>query len=255
MEYFDLAPAAFWAGLLTFLAPCTLPLVPGYLAFISGVSFQDFADPTHHREVQRRVLLCSIFYVVGFSCVFILFGSLFGLLGFVFAPYRSTLARFGGAMITLFGLSLLGFNFPSVDAWDTSHWWGKLRQTLTPGRPLSAFVLGVTFAIAWTPCIGPVLGSVLFLASSSATATSGAFLLAVFSLGLAVPFLVLAVTVSSARRSIGVLTRIGPWLTRFSGAVLALLGLLLATGNFDVWIRYVYQALSFINYDGLLKYL
>ena len=180
-----LAPAAFLAGILMFLAPCTLPIVPGYLAFIAAVPPEALA-----REWERRkVIINALAFVLGFSCVFILLGLFAGSVGHILAPWRDTLSRAAGALIILFGLTLLGaVRLPFLQR----EWHPRLPKFLSVGHPQSSFLIGMLFAIGWSPCIGPILGTVLLFASTSATAVQGGILLTVFSLGFSLPFLITA---------------------------------------------------------------
>lgn len=193
----------FIAGTITFLAPCTLPLVPGYLGFISGVSLKDLQDPGKARRVRFKIFLNGLLYVIGFSTVFIILGSLFGLGGQALTKYRVVLAEVGGVLVILFGIFMLGiFNKLTIFKYLSAERQFNPVRRLTPGNPFSSLIFGATFAFGWTPCVGPILGSVLLLASASATVLEGAFLLLVFSLGLAVPFLLIALGVGSATRFI-----------------------------------------------------
>lgn len=249
---FSLILPAFIAGILTFLAPCTLPLVPGYLGFISGVSQQDLSDPTKARLARKKIFMNGVFYVLGFSSVFILLGSLFGLGGSALIQYRIWLSRLGGLFVIFFGLFMLGIlrlPFLAVE----KHVGGL--KNLKPGNPGSSFLFGATFAFGWTPCIGPILGSILTLAASSATVGQGAFLLAIFSLGLAVPFLLIAATVGSASMHLAKVNKYLPVISAVGGIFLVFLGILLLTDNMGAWIAYVYRIFNFINYDALYDYL
>jgi len=259
MEITSLIIPAFIAGILTFLAPCTLPLVPGYLAFISGVSAKDLAIPERAAGARKRIFMNGVMYVIGFSIVFILLGSLFGLAGSFLAQYRIWLSRIGGAFVIFFGLYLMhAFNLPifkKAFGWlNTEHKFNFVNK-LTPGRPFSSFIFGATFAFGWTPCIGPILGTILFLASTSGSVLSGSFLLLVFSAGLAIPFLAIALGLGHATKYI---TKISKYLNIISivgGAFLVYMGYLLLTDNLILFIGKFYQYFSFINYDRLLDYL
>lgn len=249
---FSLIIPAFIAGVLTFLAPCTLPLVPGYLGFISGVSLNDLRDPSRSSASRKKIFLNGVLYVIGFSFVFIVLGSLFGLGGAALVKYRFWLSRIGGIFVIFFGLFMMGvLRLPFL---NVEKHIGSVRA-LKPGNPVSSLVFGAAFAFGWTPCVGPVLGAVLTLAASSATIGQGAFLLAVFSLGLAVPFLVIAASVSSASHYLAKLSVYLNAISIIGGAFLVFLGILLFTNNLSVWIGYFYQIFGFINYEGLLDYL
>lgn len=242
----------FFAGILTFLAPCTLPLVPAYLGFISGVDQDALKNPETAKVARRKIFLNGLAFIVGFSLVFIAFGVLAGIAGQALAPYRIWLARIGGVLVILFGLFMLGFFklpfFQSDKRIPIPKW-------LTLGKPSSSLFIGGTFALGWTPCVGPILGSVLLLAGTSATAVQGGFLLAVFSLGLAIPFLIIALLFSRATRYIDSISKYLKWVSLIGGMFLILLGALLVTDNFGLTIQYGYELLDFINYDRLLDFL
>lgn len=268
--------SAFIAGLLTFLAPCTLPLVPGYLGFISGVSAKDLQDPLTVKSAKRKIFLNGLFFILGFSAVFIFFGTVAGFFGQILFGYRVWLSRIGGIFMILFGLFMLHPVRNPLRLWRggsrlkrlisngvnvlKTPFLSKEIQIKTPalfqkGNPVNSFVLGATFGFGWTPCVGPILGSILTLAATSATALRGAFLLGVFSLGLAVPFLVIAAGFGSASARIAKLGKFFNIVSTIGGLFLIFLGILLLTNKLGIWIAYFYQWFNFINYDSLLDYL
>ena len=240
---------AFIAGCLTFLAPCTLPLVPGYLAFISGISL---SDKENILAVKKKVFINALLYVSGFSLVFIFMGSLVGLGGGWVAQYRTILSRIGGACIIIFGLYILKIIRIDFLAREKQF---RFVHLLAPGKFLSSFLFGVIFAFGWSPCIGPVLGSVLTLAGASGTVKEGALLLLVFSVGLGLPFILIALGIGSATKIIYRLNRFLPTIEKISGAFLILIGILLLTNTFGIWVGYFYQLFDFLNYNQLLNYL
>ncbi len=238
LEPLILIPAAFLAGVLMFLAPCTLPIVPGYLAFIAGG--------------QGRVMRNAIAFTVGFSVIFILLGTFAGLLGNVIGPWQNILSRAAGALIILFGLTMLGaIRIPVLSG--ERH--ARIPKFLTIGRPESSFLIGVLFALGWSPCIGPILGTILLFASTSATALQGAILLLVFSLGLAIPFILSAMFINSVGNLFARFGKVTNILSITGGTVLILLGLLMLSGSMGLLITYGYGILDFIGYDRLLNYL
>tara|TARA_Y100000310_G_scaffold344267_2_gene456108 strand:- start:4685 stop:5488 length:804 start_codon:yes stop_codon:yes gene_type:complete len=258
---------AFIAGILTFLAPCTLPLVPAYLSFISGASAADLRDPERALKARAKVFINGLFYVLGFSLVFIILGSLFGLGGAAFLQYRPLITRFGGALVILFGLflllpalnTLLGGKIP-LSRIPLFTFFARDRQLsigrkLKPGNPLSSFLLGITFAFGWTPCVGPILATILTFAASSATVGKGALLLVVFSAGLAIPFLLVALAIGWSLKHLAKAGKYLNWVSIVGGLFLILLGIFMVTDNFALWIAYFFQLFDFINYEALLEYL
>lgn len=250
---------AFIAGILTFLAPCTLPLVPGYLAFIGGASAADLQDPAKAPYIRKRIFLNGVMYVIGFSLVFILMGSIFGAAGSLLAQYRLWLSRIGGAFVIFFGLYLMhAFDLPifkNTFAFLSTTKKLSFTQKLTPGKPGSSFIFGATFAFGWTPCIGPLLGTILLLASTSGTVLSGSLLLLVFSLGLAVPFLAIALGFGHAAQYIKKISKYLNIISIIGGIFLVFIGLLLLTDNLVVWVGYFYRWFGFLNADVILDYL
>lgn len=244
--------SAFIAGIITFLAPCTLPLVPAYLGFISGVDQNALHDPGRGADVRRRIIVNGLFFVIGFTVVFVLFGVLAGFIGQGLAPYRIWLTRIGGVFVIFFGLLMLGvLRLPFLEREHTV----KLPSWIRVGKPSSASFIGAVFALGWTPCVGPVLGSILLLASSSATALTGALLLLVFSAGLAVPFMVVAAGFAHASERISALQRWLTWISVIGGVFLIGIGILLLTNNFSLLISWGFQLFGFLEYDGILKFL
>ncbi len=244
--------SSFIAGILTFLAPCTLPLVPAYLGFISGVNQRDLQNPETAAAARRKIFLNGVLFIVGFSVVFILFGTLAGFLGQALVPVRIWLTRIGGALVILFGLFMLGA--VKVRFFETE------KRLLIPswinlGTPASSLAIGGMFAFGWTPCVGPILGSILLLATTSATALKGSLMLAVFSAGLAVPFLLLAAGYSRASAYIAASSKYLNAVSIIGGIFLIFLGILLMTNNFGLLIQYGYRLFNFIEYDRLLDYL
>ena len=249
---FGFIVSAFVAGLITFLAPCTLPLVPAYLGFISGVDKDALNDPSRKHEVRRKIIINGVFFVIGFTLVFVFFGALAGLLGQGLAAYREILSRVGGVFVILFGLLMLGvFKLPFLQIEHKI----KLPSWIAVGKPSSSSIIGAVFALGWTPCVGPILGSILLLASTSSTAFTGAFLLFVFSMGLAVPFIATAFGFAHASTYIAKAQKFLKWISIVGGVFLILLGILLLTNNFSLLISWGFQLFSFIEYDALLNLL
>lgn len=243
----------FIAGVLTFLAPCTLPLVPGYLGFISGSSLDDLKDPTKAKKARWKIFLNGFFFMLGFSAVFIIMGTLVGFIGAtLLAPYRLWLGRIGGVFVIIFGLFMLNIlKLPFLQR----EFQIKTPALLSRGRASNSFILGSAFAFGWTPCVGPILGSVLLLASTSTTAFQGGLMLTIFSAGLAIPFLLIALGIGSASRHIQNISKYLNTVSVIGGLFLIFIGILLLTGNIGLLISYGYRLFQFINYDKLLDYL
>jgi cytochrome c-type biogenesis protein len=212
---------AFAAGLLSFLSPCVLPLVPSYIGFLTGMTLQEMSG-------RRRVaLLHALLFVAGFSLVFILLGASATALGRALNYYQIWLQRIGGLLIIAFGLVCLGVI--KVDLLTQER---RVHIEQKPVGYLGSALVGMAFAAGWTPCIGPVLGAILGLAATSTDLTRGMLLLAVYSAGLAVPFLIAAVAVESFLGWFQRFRRFLPWVMRVSGVLLVIVGLLLVTGEF-----------------------
>lgn len=246
--------SAFIAGIIMFLAPCTLPLVPAYLGFISGTSLSELqrAEGEDRRRIQRTIFLNGLGFVIGFTLIFVFFGVLAGLLGGALVPLREWLTRIGGVLVIVFGLSMLGvFRIRALSVERRI----SVPKFFRLGNPLTSSAIGALFAFGWTPCVGPILATILFLASNSATAFSGGVLLFVFSLGLAIPFLLVAGATAYFARYIERGNVYVRYISYVGGVFLIGIGLLLLTNTFAYTIQYGYTLLEFINYEALLEYL
>lgn len=242
----------FIAGLLTFLAPCTLPLVPAYLGFISGVSLADLQDPEKVRRVRWKIFLNGLAFVIGWTAVFVALGTLFGFVGSALVPYRQWLTRIGGIFVIIFGFFMLNvIRIPFLTRQRTI----SVPPIFKRGKASNSLILGTAFGLGWTPCVGPILGSILLLASTTATVLQGALLLLIFSLGLALPFLAIAAGVGSATRLIERSSWILNVISVIGGVFLIFLGILLLTDRMALLISYGYRLLRFIEYERLLDYL
>lgn len=229
--------AAFTAGLISFLSPCVLPLVPGYISMISGASVDELKSD-NKAEVFRKVLFHSLLFIAGFSVVFISLGASATWLGQVLLSRMSLLYKVAGIVIILFGLHLAGvlkIGFLYKD--KRFHAAGK------PATAAGSFLIGLAFAFGWTPCIGPILAAILTLAASQDTVSAGIVLLATYSLGLAVPFFLTSLGIN---RFLGFYSRFRTHLHQvevFSGIILIVLGAMIYTNQFTRLAGY----LSFLN--------
>lgn len=218
---------AFAAGFLSFLSPCVLPLIPSYVTFITGMSLDDLTQRAEGSRRRRTVLVHGSLFVLGFTLVFVLFGASATFLGSLFFFARRWIEIGGGALLILFGLYLIGaLRIPGMSREWRMHLGDK------PLGYLGTVLVGVAFGAGWTPCVGPVLSGILMLAATSGSLGDGMGLLLVYSAGLAIPFLAAALLLD---RFLGGMRRMGPWfpwVSRISGALLIILGLLLLTGAF-----------------------
>lgn len=221
---------ALMAGVLSFLSPCVLPLVPSYLSFVTGMTLDDLQE----RHDRRIVFLHSALFVLGFSVVFMLLGATASFLGQFFRVYEIWIARIGGVLIILLGLHLLGaFRITALLREKRVHLAEK------PAGVLGTLAVGAAFGAGWTPCIGPVLGAILGLAGTRETVWSGVGLLGVYSLGLAVPFMLAALALDWFLGAFTRFRRFIPVMEKLSGVLLVILGLLLVSGMLTVLSGYL----------------
>ncbi len=216
--------AAFVAGLISFLSPCVLPLVPAYVSFIAGESLEDLVERPKRQTRFAAVSLAALF-VAGFSTIFVILGASATLMGDLLRAHLYELNIAAGIVVILFGLVMMG-------ALRLAPLQRELRfhSMLPGGRPVGAYILGAAFAFGWTPCIGPVLASILAVAATSATVGGGIALLAIYSIGLGVPFLIAAGFTGAFLRHSRGLGRFGRSLQIAAGVVLVLMGIAMLTG-------------------------
>lgn len=246
IDLFDAAlmPAlmvALVAGLLSFLSPCVLPIVPPYLAYMSGISMRELSES---RGVSPATVP-ALFFVMGLSTVFLFLGFTASSLGRIFTANRDTFQQIAGVIVIVMGLHFLGLfriGFLMREA--------RLDAGDRGGSAFGAYVLGLAFAFGWTPCIGPILGMIISLAASEGSVARGTALLAAYAIGLGLPFLLAAIFIT---RSVGLMNRIKPWLgavEKAMGVLLVLVGLALLTGalsRFSFWLLEVFPALGRIG--------
>jgi cytochrome c-type biogenesis protein len=224
--------AAFVAGFLSFISPCVLPLIPGYISFVSGASLEDMR--AGQGAARRQVLISSIAFVLGFSIVFVALGASATAIGRFIFDKLPILTKIAGALIILFGLHMMGvFRLGFLDN-------EKRAQTQRkPAGPLGALLVGIAFAFGWTPCIGPILAGILVVAGSKETIGEGVLLLAVYSLGLGVPFLLTSLAIDRFFSVAAAIRRHYHAIELSSGGLLVAIGLLIFTGQLTVIVRYL----------------
>lgn len=225
--------AALGAGFITFLSPCVLPLIPGYVAFMTGMTTAELTD--ENRKVSA-ILIPSSLFVLGFSIVFVALGASASAVGSFLSQYSSVLEKVAGTIILLLGFFMLGIiKVPWL--------YGEARFEMQKAKRFGSFaalLMGMAFAFGWSPCVGPVLGSILMVAANSAEVGRGALLLAVYSLGLGIPFILVALLLGRVKPVLNWLNRHTLIINRVAGVVLMVLGLLILTG----WIGPVVGWLS-----------
>lgn len=219
---------AFLAGVLSFLSPCVLPLIPSYISFITGISHEEFLKPDRlSAQTRRRTLIHSLLFVIGFSIIFILLGASATFVGGLFTAYRGILEKVVGAVIVVFGLhisGLINLKFLLMEK--------KFHLQSKPLGYLGTVLVGFSFGVGWTPCIGPILGSILGFAATIGNLGAGMLLLTFYSLGLGIPFLISAVAVQSFFDYFKKIRRYIPAITTASGVFLVLVGGLIFAGYF-----------------------
>lgn len=244
IDLFDagLMPAMFvalMAGVLSFLSPCVLPVVPPYLAYMGGISMGEMRGDA---SARRRILLPALFFVMGLSVIFLLLGFTASAFGAFFLQNQELFARIAGGVIIIFGLHFTGIlRIPLLDRE------ARLDAGDRGGSALGAFVLGLAFAAGWTPCIGPQLGTILSLAAQEGSVSRGTLLLGVYAVGLGLPFLISALFIERAMGVMNRLKRHMKWIERAMGALLLIVGVMMLTGaftDFSWWLLEVFETLG-----------
>jgi cytochrome c-type biogenesis protein len=221
-------PAAFLAGLLSFFSPCILPLIPAYFSFISGYSLEELTGDIH-AEARAKVVISTLAFILGFTFVFVLLGASATFLGSLFFKYGSVIRTVGGLIIIIFGVHLTGLIRIKPLEFE--------KRVHLEKKPLhfgGAFIIGMAFVAGWTPCIGPILGSILIVAGNQDTVWQGIWLLSVYSAGMAFPFLVLSVFIGFLINFLKNATRAVKYVNTGAGVLLILIGLLLLTNQLNL---------------------
>lgn len=225
---------AFVAGIISFLSPCVLPLIPGYISFLSGFSLEELREGAKHRKVLMKAGLSSVFFVLGFSVVFISLGASASFFGKLMQSHMRILSKVAGILIVLLGLHLVGlFKIRWL------NYEKRLRiKPLSPGF-FGAFLIGLAFAFGWTPCIGPILAGILALAATQETVGQGMLLLSVYSLGLGLPFIITGFAVGTFTRFFQRYKRFIRWGEIVAGLLLIGIGVLIFFNNLTALLRFV----------------
>ncbi|AXI48856.1 cytochrome C biogenesis protein [Sulfitobacter sp. SK012] len=230
------------AGIISFLSPCVLPIVPPYLAYMSGVTLNDMSSVS---AARKRAVVAAFCFVLGLSTVFILLGFTASLFGTFFLQNQVLLAQISGVVVIIFGLHFLGvFRIPFLDQE------ARLDAGDKGGSSFGAYVLGLAFAFGWTPCIGPQLGAILSLAANEASVARGTLLLGIYAAGLGIPFMLAAMFITRAMGVMNRLKRHMKMIERVMGALLVLVGLALITGAFTTlsfWLLETFPALAVLG--------
>jgi len=226
--------AAFLAGVVSFVSPCVLPLVPSYITFITGVSFDELTAGQQNARVRRLTIIHSLAFIVGFSIVFISLGATATATGQFLRDHQDTLRIAGGVLIILFGIYLTGVIHIPVLSRER-----KFQLTRKPLGILGSVLVGITFAAGWTPCIGPILGSILLYASTGKTVGTGIVLLSVYSLGLGLPFFLASLGMNSFLAASSRLRRSLRTIEVVSGIILIAFGIALVTNVFEHFVGFL----------------
>ena len=233
--------AALIAGLVSFLSPCVLPLVPPYLIFLAGTSLERFADQEPEPRVRRETVLAAALFVAGFATVFVVLGASASVIGSLIRAYSEPLSIVAGVIIIVMGLHFLGL---------TPIAWLHHQKRLDVAKPVGlwgAYAMGLAFAFGWTPCIGPILAAILSVAAAEATVTKGALLLAVYSAGLGIPFLLAALMIEQFSSLFARMKRHLATVERTMGVLMVLTGIGFLTGavsNVSIWLLETFPALQ-----------
>jgi cytochrome c-type biogenesis protein len=233
---------AFVFGLLSFVSPCVLPIVPGYISFISGVSLDEMQSEEHKKSALRSIMLNSLFFISGFTLIFVLLGATATSLGKAFNEYYSTISKVAGVLIIVFGLHMMGlFKIDFLNYEKRFH-----VQEKKLGK-FGSFLVGTAFAFGWTPCIGPVLAAILVIASQQDTVYKGIGLLASYSLGLGIPFFLTGLSINVFFNVFNKVKKYFHAIELVGGAMLVVLGVLMMTNYLTIISSYFSRWFPFLN--------
>ncbi len=245
MEFDPTSAGSFLAGLISFLSPCVLPLVPPYLAYMAGVSLGEMSDDERPPAVSAKVVLTSIVFVLGFATVFVALGASFSYIGSFVTEYFQILSYVAGAIIIVFGLHFLGLfkiGFLYREA--------RFQVANKPLGLVGAYVMGLAFAFGWTPCVGPVLTAILFVAGNEADAMHGGLLLLAYALGIGIPFIIAAMFAGQFMRFMTKFRSQMGMIEKIMGVMLVITGVLFLTGEMATIANFMLEKLPNLGRNG-----
>ena len=237
-------PLAFLGGILSFVSPCVLPLVPSYISFVTGISFEELTGDSDNGKLKKVILFNSLMFILGFSTVFVvILGSSAQLLGNLFMQYQDLVRKIGGLVIILLGIHIIGIiNFNILQRDKRLHFFKE-----KPSGLLGSFLVGIGFAAGWTPCIGPILSAIFAVAATSENPWSGMILFVAYSAGLAIPFLLTSLGINTFLRHFGKLKRHMRMISIVTGIFLIVTGLLIFTNSLGIIAGYLNSLIPSIS--------
>lgn len=238
-------PLAFMGGILSFISPCVLPLVPSYISFVTGISFEELTgEGGEEKKLKKVILFNSLMFILGFSTVFVvILGSSAQLLGNVFMEYQDIIRKIGGLVIILLGIHIIGIiNFSILQRDKRLHFFRE-----KPAGLLGSFLVGIGFAAGWTPCIGPILSAIFAVAATTESPWSGIILFIAYSAGLAIPFLLTSLGINTFLRHFNRLKRHMRTVSIVTGVFLIVTGLLIFTNSLGIIAGYINSVIPSIS--------
>lgn len=229
-------PLAFLGGILSFISPCVLPLVPSYISFVTGISFEELTNSSDSRELKKVIIFNSLMFILGFSTVFVvILGASAQIFGSVFVTYQDTIRKIGGALIVLLGVHIIGIiNLGFLQRDKRLHFFRE-----RPSGFLGSFLIGIGFAAGWTPCIGPILSAIFTVAATSPNPWSGVFLFIAYSMGLAIPFFLTSLGINTFLRHFNKFKRHMRIVSVITGIFLIITGVLIFSNSLAIIAGYL----------------
>lgn len=233
-------PIAFLFGLLSFISPCVLPLVPSYISFVTGISFEELTNDSDNKKLKKVILVNSLMFILGFSAVFVSLGASASFAGELLRTYQDIIRKVGGIVIVLLGIHIIGIiNLRILQQDKRLHFFRE-----KPAGVLGSFLIGVGFAAGWTPCIGPILATILMIAASYDTLMKGVLLLIFYSLGLAIPFFLTSIGINTFLKHFNKLKKHMRVVSIATGSFLIFTGILIYFNYFAIFTSYLNSLFS-----------